>query len=93
MPTGSPWLSELPLSMAMVAVVAAIFIMFWFKLARIETHIQSAATAATECHHAEPWLATASRHWHYFVRGGALEKTPQRRQYRTNESGVKIHQT
>jgi hypothetical protein len=46
------WLFELPPSMAMVAVVAANIIMFWFKLTRIKNHIQTAATGATGRQHA-----------------------------------------
>jgi hypothetical protein len=74
-------------------VVAAIFIMFGSSSLESELIYKVLQLVPPNVNtHNHGWRPLGEG-WHYFVRGWALENAPQRRQYRTNESGVKIHQT
>lgn len=83
---------------ALVAVVAAILIMVWFRFTRIKTHIENAATAATaRFRHNHGWRTAAALPAGPWVMsmapfgGKCREKRCHRHQYGTSDSGAKIH--
>ena len=79
-------------SMPVVAVVAAIFIC----LVQAHSNQSSYTNSSNCCHQAPPHITMAgdrSARQALFRPRPGIRKAPQQRQFRTNESGVKIHQT
>jgi hypothetical protein len=81
---------------AMVAVIAARFIMSWLTFTRIKTHIQNAATAATECGSGitmagQPLGGSQAVPDQYVAPQNKSKGVPHRHQYGKRESPRKIH--